>query len=252
MLLKDYLKDKGGLLFRYRSITPLLLIPLFIAEKNHLGYPLDNPFWGMVYVLSCLAVSSIGIIIRVKTIGHIPKGTSGRNTTAQKAEVLNTTGIYSVVRNPLYLGNYFIFTGITLLMYSWELFLLNQFFFAASYIPIILAEEDFLLEKFGQSYVTYTSQVPCFIPRFSGWQTPEIPFNLRMVLRREHDTLLAVVLVFVMIEHFREYVITGRIELQMGWILFGGITLLFCLTLKILKKFTKVLKATPVPDHSPK
>ncbi|MGB8874133.1 MAG: hypothetical protein WCC75_12145, partial [Desulfobaccales bacterium] len=45
--------------------------------------------------------------------GLPPRGTSGRNTQGQVAETLNTTGIYSLVRNPLYLGNFLIWLGLS-------------------------------------------------------------------------------------------------------------------------------------------
>ena len=34
------------------------------------------------------------------------KNTSGRNTHDQVADSLNTSGIYSIVRHPLYVGNF--------------------------------------------------------------------------------------------------------------------------------------------------
>ena len=42
----------------------------------------------------------------------MPAGTSGRNTAKQVADTLNTTGLYSLTRNPLYLGNAVIYMAI--------------------------------------------------------------------------------------------------------------------------------------------
>lgn len=70
------------------------------------------PMFESTWAWSCIAVSLFGLLIRAVTIGFTPKGTSGRNTKeGQVAEVLNTKGIYSVVRHPLYLGNYFMWLG---------------------------------------------------------------------------------------------------------------------------------------------
>ena len=52
-------------------------------------------------------------------MGFAPRGTSGRNTLGQVAEVLNTSGMYSVVRNPLYLGNFVIWLGLALFIKVW-------------------------------------------------------------------------------------------------------------------------------------
>ena len=54
----------------------------------------------------------MGFLFRAWAIGTTPAGTSGRNTKEQVAEVLNSTGIYSIVRHPLYVGNYFMWIGI--------------------------------------------------------------------------------------------------------------------------------------------
>ena len=60
-------------------------------------------------------MSFFGLGIRVFTVGFTPKNTSGRNTAEQIADVLNTSGIYSMVRHPLYVGNFFMWLGIGLL-----------------------------------------------------------------------------------------------------------------------------------------
>ena len=44
----------------------------------------------------------LGFVIRVATIGTAPPGTSGRGTRDPYAAVLNTMGVYSVVRHPGY------------------------------------------------------------------------------------------------------------------------------------------------------
>ena len=66
-----------------------------------------NEAWQML----CISVSFLGLFIRIVTVGRAPIGTSGRNTREQVANTLNTTGIYSLVRHPLYLGNYLVFLG---------------------------------------------------------------------------------------------------------------------------------------------
>jgi len=57
----------------------------------------------------------LGLFIRAYAVGHTPANTSGRNTKEQLADELNTTGIYSMVRHPLYLGNFFMWLGAAVL-----------------------------------------------------------------------------------------------------------------------------------------
>ena len=54
-------------------------------------------------------------MIRIYTVGTTPAGTSGRNRDKQIAEKLNKTGVYSIIRHPLYLGNLLIWLGVAFL-----------------------------------------------------------------------------------------------------------------------------------------
>ena len=57
--------------------------------------------------------------MRVFTSGWAALGTSGRAKVAAEASELNTTGPYSLVRNPLYVGRILNFTGLAMLSGSW-------------------------------------------------------------------------------------------------------------------------------------
>ena len=107
MALINEFKDTGNWLFRYRSFLPLIIIPF-------LFYCLLTPIETCIQkslLYSGIAISYIGECIRIYTIAYVPTGTSGRNTKQQLATSLNIQGIYSIVRHPLYLGNFFIFLG---------------------------------------------------------------------------------------------------------------------------------------------
>lgn len=111
MALIEEFEKQGVWLFRYRSVLPLVI--LFAGILVH-TYTVLNPqhffiegtHYEMYYTVLCLMVSMAGLVVRVMTVGYTPANTSGRNVTAQIADVLNTKGMYSMVRHPLYLGNF--------------------------------------------------------------------------------------------------------------------------------------------------
>jgi len=111
-------------------------------------------FWEYIFEIFCISISLIGIIVRVIIAGKVPEGTSGRNTKEQKAESLNTTGLYSIVRHPIYvLGNFPIFLGIILFLQLWWAILPSIAIFWIYYLPIMKAEDKFLeksLKKNGE------------------------------------------------------------------------------------------------------
>ena len=141
----------GQWLFRWRSYLPLLLIALFLIAFRDFKYPFGSHGWDYLWEIFCLSVSMLGIAVRALTVGFIPKGTSGRNTKGQVAEDLNTTGMYSLVRNPLYLGNFIIWLGISLFVRLWWFSLIVILIFGIYYERIIFAEEEFLRHKYGAS-----------------------------------------------------------------------------------------------------
>lgn len=114
MALMEELEMQGAWLFRWRSYVPLLLIALIAIALYGYEWPFSIYSYYEVYAWSCFGVSMLGLIIRCITIGHTPEGTSGRNTKRQIANELNTTGMYSILRHPLYVGNFFIGLGISL------------------------------------------------------------------------------------------------------------------------------------------
>ena len=106
MSLINEIEKQGNFLFKYRGQFPIVLFILaipFIYFTDSICLHEENNF-----TLAAIILSITGFVIRAYTIGTTPKGTSGRNTKEQVTEVLpNSTGIYSVVRHPLYLGDYF-------------------------------------------------------------------------------------------------------------------------------------------------
>ena len=114
MALREEFERTGNWLFRWRSYLPLLLVGLFLVALTNFRYPIGSYELDRNWKIICLLISFSGLALRMYVVGCVPRGTSGRNVTEQRAEVLNTTGIYSLVRHPLYLGNFLIWFGIIL------------------------------------------------------------------------------------------------------------------------------------------
>ena len=147
MLIQE-LSRRGNQFFRWRSFIPLMLVPPAIV----LAY--DAPpcagDWG--WRAMSWTVGILGVLVRAKTIGHVPPGTSGRNTSeGQVAESLNTRGMYSLVRHPLYLGNYFMWMALVLATGRLDFALVVTLLYMMYYLRIAMAEEAFLAGKFGRT-----------------------------------------------------------------------------------------------------
>ena len=200
----------------------------------------------LIWTISCIAVSMFGLFIRALTIGYTPRGTSGRNTKeGQVAEFLNTKGIYSMVRHPLYLGNYFMWLGIIMYVGNWWFTVLCSMLFWVYYERIMFAEEAFLTRKFGARYKQWSKHIPPFFPKFSKYQPAEVSFSMRNVLKREYNGFFAVFISFAFIHVIKNYIEFESLDWDMLidpiWLYLLPASFLIFLTLRTLKKKTKVL-----------
>ncbi len=146
MALIESFKKQGDYLFRFRSYLP---IPLLIAGIVFFIYQhyVEQYSYNAIYFWACFGVSFLGLIIRSITIGYTPKNTSGRNTKMQVADVVNTTAMYSIVRHPLYLGNFFMWLGLAMVTANVWFILCFILVFWLYYERIMYAEEFFLRES---------------------------------------------------------------------------------------------------------
>ena len=243
MALTNELEKQGKWLFRFRSYLPLLIFPiLLIALRDSeilerlLGHT-ANELWEIF----CLTISLIGLIIRSITVGYSASGTSGRTTKEPVAKTLNTTGMYSIVRHPLYLGNFIITLGIALFVEVWWFSIICILSFWLYYERIIFAEEKFLDRRFGKSFTEWAVKTPMILPRFESWQPSELPFSFKKVLRKERTGFLAIIVTFTVLDIGADFFVEGIWEFEFHWQLIFAVGLITYITLWILGKKTSLL-----------
>ena len=236
MALREHFENSGAWLFRWRSYLPLLLyVPLFLAVKNF-RYPNDSHYAETIWELICFALGVAGLVLRAYTVGYAAPATSGRVTGAQEAAALNTRGIYSVVRHPLYLGNYLMWLAVMLLTRNSWLVLVISLVFWLYYERIMFAEEAFLRRRFGAVYDEWANRVPAFIPALRGWKPPEHGFEFRRVLRRERSGLLGLIATFFAFATYVDWKVQGELHVDWLWAALLVFALLFYALLEVDKR----------------
>lgn len=193
------------------------------------------------YEAACIVVAFAGLAIRAFTIGFVPAGTSGRNTRSQIAESLNTTGPYSLTRNPLYFGNAIIYLGIALFTQNIYFVVMMTLFLIIYLERIIAAEEEFLTKRFPETYPAWAQDVPAFFPRLHGWKQPELDFSFRNVLRREYSGFFAIIATLFVIDSAREYLAEQATMIDEAWLLAFIAGAVIYIVLRALKKHTSLL-----------
>lgn len=148
-------------LFSMRSYTPLpfLVLMIIFAQPT----PLSMAIGAIVVV--------VGELMRFWGVAYA--GSLTRVTGSVGAPELIVAGPFAYVRNPLYVGNITIYTGIGIMSNAlWPWLVITAFcWFVFQYIVIVKLEEGFLAKEFA-NYAEYRANVPRFIPRLTPYRTP--------------------------------------------------------------------------------
>ncbi len=241
MALLENIEKQGNWLFKNRSFLPLFIFAPGLAWYIYLTYQRDYVnFWWLDLLF--LFVGFLGLFIRIMTVGFTPKGTSGRNTgEGQVAETLNTSGIYSMVRHPLYLGNFFMWLAPVLVMTDIWFTMFFCAFYWIYYERIMFAEEAFLRRKFEKEYLNWSKNTPAFLPKFKNYKKSKLSFSIKNVLKREYNGFFNLILIMTLFRVVAFAVVYQEFYLDIAWIIIFCTGLLIFIILKILKKYTNIL-----------
>jgi len=238
MALVHEFENSGNWLFRRRGWLPVILviagiIMMYLGNRQALFFDLRDE---MIF----LSVSLLGEIIRIVAVGFAARNTSGRNTAAgQIADDLNTTGLYSIVRHPLYVGNFLMWLGPVLFLRSAWFAVVFILIYWLYYERIMFAEEQFLRKKFREAYDGYSEKVSSFIPFNFRWIKPSLPFSLRSVLGREYNSFVNIFVIFALLDFCRNFFLTEKLFFTKMWIWSLAGAAGIWLVLRTIHKYTK-------------
>jgi len=241
MALSDVMEAEGNWLFRRRSYVPLVLLVPLVLVMWQFDWPAGSHRLHDEWAFACMGVSLLGLALRCWTVGHTPHGTSGRNTRDQLASKLNTAGVYSLVRHPLYLGNFVIWFGLAASCLVWWFLAIYVLAFWLYYERIMLAEEAFLRRKFDATFEEWAARTPAFVPRWSGYRPAALPFSWRNVLRREYTGLAGILCGFYALELAEHLAVDRRVFFEPLNAGLAALGLVAYVALLSLKRYTRVL-----------
>lgn len=241
MALVHEFENSGNWLFRRRSWLPVFMVVagilvMYLSNRQAIIFDMRDE-------LIFLGVSVFGEIIRIFTVGFAPKNTSGRNTVAgQVADDLNTKGIYSLIRHPLYLGNFFMWLGPVLFLRSNSFTIIFMLVYWLYYERIMFSEEQFLRRKFGEKYDKWSEKVPPFLPLSFNYISPDLPFSIRNVLKREYNSIMNIFLIFIVLDFFRNYFLSEHFNITSLWLYLTAGAVVFWILIRTIHKATKWLE----------
>ena len=247
MTLFNLSEKYGNLFFKYRGQIPIILFLFYLPFQYFLGDITFQTYF-KTYAYISLFLVILGLYIRFNVIGYTIKGTSGRNRDKQIADSLNTQGMYSIVRNPLYLGNLVIWIGLLLYSNNIPFFIFSFVFFLIFYFNIIKVEEIYLTEKFRAKYINWKNKTPRLLPNLTNYKRPKTKFSSISIIRREYPGVLSISLSYTYLEfiinilkyptnNFQEIILLLDQKIIIS--LFAILIITFLI--KLLKKYTNTL-----------
>ena len=155
--LSQYMARLGRIFFRYRNVLGPAVF-LFALALSRPQYPLGRADLNIAMDVSGVLLVLAGQLLRIVTIGYQYIVRGGRNRQVY-AEELVQGGLFSLCRNPLYLGNVLIVIGLAIVVHATAFYLIVIPLTLFGYSAIVAAEEAYLRKKFGIEYEDYCSRV---------------------------------------------------------------------------------------------
>jgi hypothetical protein len=172
-------KGVAGLIDRLRyheaSRQGLGLILLLVCA--YFAVPAGDP-----RIVTGFIIAASGQLWRIYAAGVIHKNRQ-----------LASTGAYSLVRHPLYLGNFLVLGGFTLACGNWVVLVVVAFFFFFYYPTAIRYEDHKLEEIFGEEWRSWSSNIPAMFPTRLKWRSNhDADWDLRQSMIRNGELVYTI------------------------------------------------------------
>jgi protein-S-isoprenylcysteine O-methyltransferase Ste14 len=143
----------GAVLFRNRSWLPVPFVLVALLAPGHAS-PAN-------WIVGALVIV-VGEWIRLAGVAAAGTVTRRRSRDVQR---LVTYGIFGWTRNPLYVGNFFIWMGFVVISGVMWFLPVAVALFALEYTLIVAYEEGVLESIFGAEYLQFKTTTPRWVPR---------------------------------------------------------------------------------------
>jgi len=224
-------------------VFPLVMLGLFVSFTPPAEY-LGRRWLEAVKDIMAAALVASGLAFRFATIGwaYIKRGGLNKKVYANS---LVTGGYFSLCRNPLYLGNMMIYSGVVIFHGHPAVIILGISFYYLFYKSIIDAEEYFLTQKFGDEYREYCAGVGRWLPDFSRYRqaTEGMTFAIKRSIAKDYTTIFSSVFalaVIEIIEGYMDYPYSGFVDVAKIWGAVVAFLVIAFAIVRILKKSGKL------------
>jgi protein-S-isoprenylcysteine O-methyltransferase Ste14 len=202
--MKNLMLKIGTFFFKYRNQAfPLIIAALFVSvpPTTTVGGSVQLERWKDFFALLVVAA---GLLLRATVVGYAYIKRGGLNKRVYARDLV-TEGMFGVCRNPLYVGNMLIYSGLFLFHGNPVVVVTGCLLFGFIYQCIIYAEEEFLADKFGEAYSEYCRDVPRWGLKLTAFSasTQGMAFNFKRVIAKDYSTASSTLIALVATEFYR-------------------------------------------------
>lgn len=169
------MKEKADGLFHHLGLRKLLVklrVPIGIVAMLLLTkYAYSD------WLLAGFLVSMLGLFIQIWCFASLDKNAT-----------LTARGPYTMVRNPMYLGRFFIMLGFLMLLRNWWLLGAFSILYWLYMSARVQREEKRLIAIFTESYAHYCATVRRFIPQWPATGEPVLYWQWKLC-KQNHAAL---------------------------------------------------------------
>ncbi|MCA9290833.1 MAG: chorismate mutase [Phycisphaerales bacterium] len=222
--------------FRHRDLLfPALVAAILLWRPPA---PLGDRAGDALWIVGVVLIG-LGQALRAITIGlrYIKRG--GRDGRFFAPELV-VSGIFAHCRNPMYVGNLLIATGLFVAAGDLIGIAVGAGVFIALYATLVHGEEQYLAGRFGEDYAAYCRTSPRWFVRLRGLRaTLGAPFDWRRLLNKEYGTLFisfmapAGLLAWKIV---RAEGVAGLAAYALPFALYAAIVLIAYVVVRVLKK----------------
>ena len=109
-------------------------------------------------------ITAVGVLIFITSVVQMKDNWRAGVQREEKTDLV-TTGIYSISRNPAFLGFDLMYIGIMFTFFNWYLCFATAFVIVFFHLQIVNVEEDFFIVAFGDEYLKYKAKVCRYLGR---------------------------------------------------------------------------------------
>ena len=137
----------------------ITIIGIILSYQGYLG------FWKFELLNIPLKIIGIGLVVFGIYLNYSAKRKSRLFDMVTENKLI-TTGVYGIVRNPVYSAVLLVCTGAIFIVNNVVLFIVPIICWIYITVFLILTEEKWLVERYGQEYEEYCKKVNRCIPWF--------------------------------------------------------------------------------------